>query len=129
MKLNRYKIDIEMEIKRIPTYKELAKLSGISESNMSHIMSRKVCKPITAGKIAEALGVPVEKIVMEEIESKMTFEQKMTILMALKDYRKQILQAMVHCEPYVDYFYNELSQVDDAEKVVKALEVEDAERK
>ena len=42
--------------------KSLADSADISRQNVSTILRRGTCRPETAGKIARALGVPVEQI-------------------------------------------------------------------
>lgn len=44
----------------------LAERSGISRQNISTILLRGTCNPITAAKLAAGLGVPVAEIVREE---------------------------------------------------------------
>lgn len=41
---------------------QVAEKAGISISTVSSVMQRGVCKPATAGRIAEALGVDVTEI-------------------------------------------------------------------
>jgi len=43
----------------------LSKESGISRTTLSYIYNGKLCKPATAGKLAKALGVPVEELIEE----------------------------------------------------------------
>lgn len=45
------------------TRRELCKLTGITEANMSTIIKRGTAAPKTAGLIAAALGVDIEEIV------------------------------------------------------------------
>lgn len=45
------------------TQKELSKRCGISRQNISSILRKGRCSPITAGKIAAGLGVPVHDII------------------------------------------------------------------
>ena len=45
---------------------DFAAESGICRQNISIIIGRGTCTPVTAGKIAKALGVPVAEIVKEE---------------------------------------------------------------
>lgn len=65
MKLNRTKLDIAVANAGLPSYRRLAQRIGCSAQNLSVILSRGTCKPVTAGKIARALGVDVAEI-MEE---------------------------------------------------------------
>ena len=41
----------------------LAERCGVSAPNISIIMNRGRCRPVTAGKLATGLGVPVSEIV------------------------------------------------------------------
>ena len=66
MKLDRTQLDIAVASAGIPSYRQLAQRVGCSAQNLSVILNRGSCKPATAGKIAAALGVPVESIVRME---------------------------------------------------------------
>lgn len=66
MKLDRTQLDIAVANAGVPSYRQLAQRVGCSAQNLSVILSRGSCKPATAGKIAAALGVPVESIVRKE---------------------------------------------------------------
>lgn len=66
MKLDRTQLDIAVASAGIPSYRQLAQRVGCSAQNLSVILNRGSCKPATAGKIAAALGVPVESIVRRE---------------------------------------------------------------
>lgn len=66
MKLDRTKLDIAVANAGVPSYRQLAQRVGCSAQNLSVILNRGSCKPATAGKIAAALGVPVESIVRKE---------------------------------------------------------------
>lgn len=66
MKLDRTQLDIAVANAGIPSYRQLAQRVGCSAQNLSVILNRGSCKPATAGKIAAALGVPVESIVRKE---------------------------------------------------------------
>ena len=48
------------------TKKQLAAVCGISAQNISTILRRGTCTPVTAGKLAAGLGVPVAEIIREE---------------------------------------------------------------
>ena len=65
MKLNVHKIKLIMAEKGLSVtgYSELC---GISRQNVSTILTRGTCSPITAGKLANGLGVNVSEIVKEE---------------------------------------------------------------
>ena len=47
------------------TVSELSKRSGISRQNISAIVRRGTCNPLTAAKLAAGLGVPVADIIRE----------------------------------------------------------------
>lgn len=66
MKLDRTQLDIAVANAGIPSYRQLAQRVGCSAQNLSVILNRGSCKPATAGKIAAALGVPVESIIKKE---------------------------------------------------------------
>lgn len=65
LNLDRNKIDIAIANAGIPSYRQLAQRIGCSAQNLSVILNRGSCKPATVGKIAAALGVPVESMVKE----------------------------------------------------------------
>lgn len=60
----------------------------------------------------------------------MTFEQKVTILVALSEYRSELLEKMCNAPCLTTYYKKKISRVEDAEKMVKAEEadIEDAEK-
>lgn len=66
MKLDRTKLDIAVANAGVLSYRQLAQRVGCSAQNLSVILNRGSCKPATANKIAQALGVPVESIVRRE---------------------------------------------------------------
>lgn len=47
------------------TAKKLAEKIDMMPQNLSGILSRGSCQPVTAARIAEGLGVPVRKIMRE----------------------------------------------------------------
>ncbi len=47
------------------TVTTLAKRSGVSRQNISTILRRGTCRPVTAGKLAGALGLDVAEVVKE----------------------------------------------------------------
>ncbi len=47
------------------TKKALATSCGISAQNVSTIIRRGTCTPVTAGKLAAGLGIPVADIIKE----------------------------------------------------------------
>ena len=65
MRIDRVKLIAEMARQDITTIK-LAEKSGVSRVTVSAVRCGKACAPATAGKIAAALGVPVEIIVRTE---------------------------------------------------------------
>ncbi len=66
MKLSRELVDIAVAQSDCTSYRDLARKMGCSAQNLYVILNRGSCKPVTAGKIAQALGVPVENIVRKE---------------------------------------------------------------
>ncbi|WP_312353922.1 helix-turn-helix domain-containing protein [Aminipila sp.] len=64
MRIDKTALFIAMANKRI-SQKELAEVSGISSSTISHGFSNTVL-PTTIGKLAHALNVPVEQIILKE---------------------------------------------------------------
>ena len=66
MKFDRELVDIAVAQSDCTSYRELARRIGCSAQNLSAILKRGSCKPVTAGKIAKALGVPVENIIRKE---------------------------------------------------------------
>lgn len=60
----------------------------------------------------------------------MTFEQKVTILVALSEYRSQLLDKMLKAPVLTQYYEKKISRVEAAEKMVRAMEadVEDAKQ-
>ena len=65
MNISREAIEIEMA-NRCLTVKAVEQLSGVSHKEFYTLRKLGRCQPITAGKIANALGVSVEKIVAKE---------------------------------------------------------------
>lgn len=43
---------------------ELSRRSGVSRQSISAILKRGNCQPVTAGKLARGLGVPLDEIVL-----------------------------------------------------------------
>lgn len=66
MKFDRELVDIAIAQSDVASYRELARRMGCSVQNLSVILKRGSCKPVTAGKIAQALGVSVESIIRKE---------------------------------------------------------------
>ena len=67
MKLNKFKLDL-LQAEQGLTGAELARKAGMSRQNFSTVRQRGTCTPVTAGKIARALGVPVEALMMDKEE-------------------------------------------------------------
>ena len=63
MKINRTSVDISLSRSDLGSYTELARRMGCSVQNLSVILNRGSCRPATAGKIADALGVPLEEVI------------------------------------------------------------------
>lgn len=47
------------------TQAKLAESCGIARQNISNILTKGRCSPVTAGRIAASLGVPTSEIVLE----------------------------------------------------------------
>lgn len=67
MKINLFAVEAILA-ERGMTKAELAHKSGFSRQNLSTIIHRGTCEPKTAGKLARGLNVPLEKIVVWEVE-------------------------------------------------------------
>ena len=67
MKLNKFKLYL-LQAEQGLTGAELAQKAGMSRQNFSTVRQRGTCTPVTAGKIARALGVPVEALMMDKEE-------------------------------------------------------------
>jgi len=65
LKLNIAKFEL-LQAKNSLTQTKLAELSGISRQNISTIIRRGTCLPCTAAKLAKALNVDVEEILVKE---------------------------------------------------------------
>lgn len=65
MKLYAHKIKLILAEKGM-TQTVLSERCGISRQSISTIMRRGTCSVVSAGKLAQGLGVPVEEIVKEE---------------------------------------------------------------
>lgn len=48
------------------TYQQLAKRADVSPQTVSTINTRRTCKPLTAGKLARALQVKIQDIIIQE---------------------------------------------------------------
>lgn len=65
MNISKQKIQYLMAGKKM-TMTSLAAASGMSRQQLSVIVAKETCTPVSAGKIAEGLGVPVTEIVKED---------------------------------------------------------------
>ena len=65
MKINARKIKLIMAEKGM-TQSVLSEKCGLSRQSISTIMGRGTCSVVSAGKLAQGLGVPAEEIVKEE---------------------------------------------------------------
>lgn len=74
MKLNKFKLYL-LQAEQGLTGAELAKKAGMSRQTFSTVRQRGTCTPITAGKIARALGVPIEALMMNEEDPKCSKEK------------------------------------------------------
>ena len=64
MNIDTVKIEI-LIAERMTTQKSVAEKCGIARQNLNAILKRKTCMPKTAGRIADALNVPVAEIISE----------------------------------------------------------------
>ena len=65
MKLDAHKIKLILAEQEM-NQSDLAKKCGVNRQQINNILSRGSCTLKTMGKIAKALGVPVQEIVKEE---------------------------------------------------------------
>lgn len=65
MRIDKRQIHIYLAEQKL-TVKSLAERIGMKPQNLSNIVTRGSCKPVTAGRIADGLGVTVSDIVKEE---------------------------------------------------------------
>lgn len=65
MRIDRVKLIAEMARQEITSIR-LAEMAGVSRVTVSAVRCGKACAPTTAEKIAAALGVSVESIIMKE---------------------------------------------------------------
>ncbi len=61
MRIDRLKLRMELA-KRDMKQCELAKLAGVSRATVGYIVGGKSCSDIVGTKIAEALNIPIEKL-------------------------------------------------------------------
>ncbi len=62
MKINREKINVAMA-KQKKTVAQLAEAYGVSRSRMNIILNSQTVTPVTAGRLADALGIDVTEII------------------------------------------------------------------
>lgn len=62
MRIDRIKLVTELT-RRDMTQAKLAELSGVSRATINYIKGGKSCSDEVGKKIAEALGIPVEKLI------------------------------------------------------------------
>lgn len=65
MKINTNRVILILAQQEL-TKTALAERCGLSRQNISTILGRGTCEPVTAGKLAKGLGVPVSEIVKED---------------------------------------------------------------
>lgn len=65
MKVNSFRINTHLARQGL-TQAELAKRSGTTRQALSTLIRRGTCEPRTAGKIAAALNIPVEDLILCE---------------------------------------------------------------
>lgn len=65
MRIDKQKIEILMAEKQM-TKSAIRKLCGLPESTMTTIFKRGTAQPVSIGKIARALDVPVREIIVDE---------------------------------------------------------------
>lgn len=65
MRLSRSKIDIAMARKQM-TVTQLAKAYGVSRARINVVLNQREVSTVSAGRMAEALGVDVTEILEEE---------------------------------------------------------------
>lgn len=61
MRIDRLKLRMELA-KRDMTQMKLAELAGVSRATIGYIVGGKSCSDIIGIKIANALGIPIEKL-------------------------------------------------------------------
>ena len=66
MEISKRKIKVLMATQAL-TVKALAERMNTQANNLSTVLTRATCRPETAVKIADALGVSVREIIEEEI--------------------------------------------------------------
>lgn len=69
MKINCLKLDA-LQAEQGLTCGQVAEKAGMSRQNFSTVRTRGTCTAVTLGKIARALGVPVESLLEDRKENK-----------------------------------------------------------
>ena len=67
MKISRLKLDM-LQAQQKLTCGQVAEKAGMSRQNFSTVRTRGTCAAVTLGKIARALGVPVESLLEDRKE-------------------------------------------------------------
>ena len=65
MKLDKKKLELTLARSKM-TVQSVAEKAGVSKNTIAGVFARCSCKPMTAGTIAEALGVDVTEIMKTE---------------------------------------------------------------
>lgn len=68
MRINSFRIHAQLARQNM-TQTELAKRAGTTRQAMSTLIRRGSCEPRTAGKIAAALNIDVEELIIKEVVS------------------------------------------------------------
>ena len=61
MRVKKVKLALAMAEREF-NFIDLARECGVSRASLSYVNNGKTCRPATAGKIAQALNVPVEQL-------------------------------------------------------------------
>lgn len=67
MRISRSKLDL-LQAEQVLTCGQVAEKAGMSRQNFSTVRTRGTCAAVTLGKIARALGVPVESLLEDRKE-------------------------------------------------------------
>lgn len=65
MKISKRKMELSMARAKMNLY-DLSEKSNVSIHTIGTVLARRSCKPATAGRIAEALGIDVTEILEDE---------------------------------------------------------------
>lgn len=65
MKLSREKIDLQLARKKMTVVK-LAEIYGVSRNRINVLLNQREVSTVSAGRLAEALGVDVTEIIEQE---------------------------------------------------------------